>query len=85
MIHRCLPTVSHKFSMYLIQKLGNTLLFLKNKKNVGVDNVEDNDEDINQFKEMTLFTNPLNIKCIEKEFDKNLLLYMRKDGKEKFT
>ena len=84
MIHGCLPTVSHKFSMYSIQKLGNTLLFLK-KKIVGVDNVEDNDEDINQFKEMPLFTNPMNIKHIEKDFDKNLLLYMRKGGKEKFV
>jgi hypothetical protein len=40
--------------------------------------VEDNDEDINQFKEMSLFTNPIKIKSIEKHFDKNLLLYMRK-------
>jgi hypothetical protein len=43
--------------------------------------VEDNDEDINQFKEMSLFTNPMNIKDIEKDFNKNLLLYMRKGGK----
>jgi hypothetical protein len=62
--------------MYSIQKLGNTLLFLENKKIVGVDNVEDNDEDVNQFEEMSLFTNPVNIKHIEKDFDKNLLLYM---------
>jgi hypothetical protein len=32
MIHRCLPTVSHMFSMYSIQKLRNMLLFLKNNK-----------------------------------------------------
>jgi hypothetical protein len=82
MIHGCLPTVLHKFSRYLIQKLGNTLLFLK--KN-GVDNVEDNDEDVNQFEEMPLFTNPMNIKHIEKDFNKNLLLYMRKGGKGKFV
>jgi hypothetical protein len=43
---------------------------------VGVDNVEDNDEEVNQFEEMPLFTNPMNIKHIEKDFDKNLLLYM---------
>jgi hypothetical protein len=55
------------------------------QKIVGVKNVEDNDEDINQFEEMPLFTNPMNIKCIEKDFDKNLMLYMRKDGKEKFA
>jgi hypothetical protein len=60
MIHGCLPTVSHK----------------QNKKNVGVENVEDNDEDVNQFEEMPLFTNPINIKHIEKDFDKNLMLYM---------
>jgi hypothetical protein len=71
-----LPTVSHKFSMYSIQKLRNTLLFLQNKKIVGVNNVEDNDEDVNQFEEMPLFTNLMNIKHIEKDFDKNLLLYM---------
>jgi hypothetical protein len=54
------------------------------QKIIGVDNVEDNDEDVNQFEEMPLFTNPMNIKRIEKDFDKNLLLYMRKCGKEKF-
>jgi hypothetical protein len=47
--------------------------------------VKDNDEDVNQFEEMSLFTNPMNIKCIEKNFDKNLMLYMRKDGKVKFS
>jgi hypothetical protein len=46
------------------------------QKIVRVDNVEDNDEDVNQFEEMPLFTNPMNIKHIEKNFDKNLLLYM---------
>jgi hypothetical protein len=47
--------------------------------------VEDNDEDVNQFEEMSLFTNPMNIKCIEKVFDKNLLVYLRKGGKGKFA
>jgi hypothetical protein len=46
------------------------------QKIVRVDNMEDNDEDINQFEEMPLFTNPMNIKHIEKDFDENLLLYM---------
>jgi hypothetical protein len=46
--------------------------------------VEDNDEDVNQFEEMPLFTNPMNIKHIEKDFDKNFLLYMRKGGKGNF-
>jgi hypothetical protein len=48
----------------------------RKQKIVGVDNVEDNDKDVNQFEEMSLFTNPINIKHIEKDFDKNLLLYM---------
>jgi hypothetical protein len=47
--------------------------------------VKDNDEDVNPFEEMPLFTNPMNIKHIEKEFDKNLLLYMQKGGKGKFV
>jgi hypothetical protein len=55
------------------------------QKIVGVDNVEDNDEDANLFEEMPLLTNPMNIKHIEKDFDKNLLLYMRKCGKGKFV
>jgi hypothetical protein len=38
--------------------------------------VEDNDEDVNQFEKMPLFTNSMNIKNIEKDFDKNLMLYM---------
>jgi hypothetical protein len=57
----------------------------RKQKIIGVDNVKDNDEDINQFKEMPLFTNPMNIKHIEKDFDKNLLLYMRKGGKGNFV
>jgi hypothetical protein len=55
------------------------------QKIVGVENVEDNDEDVNQFEEMPLSTNPMNIKRIEKEFDKNLMLYMRKGRKGKFA
>jgi hypothetical protein len=55
------------------------------QKIIGVDNVEDNDEDINQFEEMLLFTNLMDLKCIEKDFDKNLLLYMRKCDKGKFA
>jgi hypothetical protein len=46
------------------------------QKIIEVENVEDNDEDVNQFEEMSLFTNPMNIKRIEKDFDKNLMLYM---------
>jgi hypothetical protein len=57
----------------------------RKQKIVGVENVIDNDEDVNQFKEMPLFTNPLNIKNIGKDFDKNLMPYMRKGGNRKFV
>jgi hypothetical protein len=60
-------------------------LFLEKQKIIGVENVEDNDEDINQFEEMPLFTNPIKIKNIEKDFDKNLMSYMRKGGNGKFV
>jgi hypothetical protein len=52
---------------------------------VGVENVKDNDNDVNQFKEMSLFTNPMNIKHIEKDFHKNLMPYMQKGSNEKFV
>jgi hypothetical protein len=45
--------------------------------------VEDNDEDINQFEEIPLFSNPMNIKHIEKDFDKKLMPYMWKCGNGK--
>jgi hypothetical protein len=38
--------------------------------------MKDNDEDINQFEEVPLFTNPMNIKHIEKDFDKNPMPYV---------
>jgi hypothetical protein len=43
---------------------------------VRVENVEDNDDDVKQFEEMPLFSNPMNIKHIEKDFDKKLMPYM---------
>jgi hypothetical protein len=46
------------------------------QKIVRVENVEDNDEDVNQFEEMPQFINLMNIKHIEREFDKNLMPYM---------
>jgi hypothetical protein len=55
------------------------------QKIIRVDNVEDNDEDINQFEEMPLFTSPMNIKHIEKDFDKNLMPFMRKSCNKKFV
>jgi hypothetical protein len=53
------------------------------QKIVGVENMEDNDKDINQFEEMPLFTNTINIKHIEREFNNNLMPYMQKGGNEK--
>jgi hypothetical protein len=46
--------------------------------------VEDNDEGINQFEVMPLFTNPINIKHIEKNFDKKIMPYMQKGGNGNF-
>jgi hypothetical protein len=34
------------------------------------------DENMNQFEEVPLFTNPVNIKHIEKDFDKNPMPYV---------
>jgi hypothetical protein len=60
-------------------------MFLQSKKIVGVENVEDIDECVNQFEEMSLFTNSMNIKHIKKDFDKNLMPYLRKGGNGKFV
>jgi hypothetical protein len=64
-------------------EIGKHIVFSRKQKIVGVENVKGN-EDVNQFKEMSLFTNPMNIKNIEKNFDKNLMTYMQKGGNEKF-
>jgi hypothetical protein len=66
-------------------EIGKHIVVSGKQKLIGVNNVEDNDEDVNQFEEVSLFTNPMNIKHIEKDFDKNLLLYMRKGGRGKFV
>jgi hypothetical protein len=60
----------------LDSETGKHIVVSGKQKIIGVDNMEDNDEDVNQFEEMLLFTNLMNIKYIEKDFDKNLLLYM---------
>jgi hypothetical protein len=69
----------------LDSEIGKHLVVSGKQKIIGVENVEDNDDDVNQFKEMPLFTNPMNIKYIEKDFCKNLIPYMRKGGNEKFV
>jgi hypothetical protein len=60
----------------LDQEIGKHVVVSGKQKIARVENAEDNDEDVNQFEEMPLFTNPMNIKRIEKDFDKNLMLYM---------
>jgi hypothetical protein len=71
---------------YVLNTETGKYIVISGKQNiVGVDNVEDNDKDVTQLEEMPLFINPMNIKHIEKDFDKNLLLYMRKGGKGKFV
>jgi hypothetical protein len=62
----------------------NVVVSIK-QKIIGVENVEDNDEDVNQFEEMPLFTNPMNIKHIEKDFNKNHMPYMLKGGNRTFV
>jgi hypothetical protein len=47
---------------------GKHIVISRKQNIIGVDKVEDNDEDVNQFEEMPLFTNPMDIKHIEKEF-----------------
>jgi hypothetical protein len=76
--------VTHIFYVLDIET-GKHIVVSGKQKIIGVENVEDNNEDVNQFEEMPLFTNPMNIKHIEKDFDKNLMLYMRKGGKGKFA
>jgi hypothetical protein len=71
---------------YLLDpETGKHVIIFGKQKIVRVENVEDNDEDVNQFEEIPLFTNPMNIKRIEKYFDKNLMLYMQKGGKGNFA
>jgi hypothetical protein len=51
---------------YILDPKTGKHVVVSRKKIIGVENVEDNDEDINQFEEMPLFTNPIKIKNIEK-------------------
>jgi hypothetical protein len=64
MIHRCLPTVSAQIFYVFDPETRKQIVVSRKQKIVGVDNVKDNDEDVNQFEEMPLFTNPMNIKHI---------------------
>jgi hypothetical protein len=64
---------------------GKHIVVSGKQKIVGVDNVKDNDDDVNQFEDMPLFTNLMNFNHMEKDFNKNPLLYMQIGGKEKFV
>jgi hypothetical protein len=91
-----LKNVGHKYDPWVIAdyvahvfyvldtETGKHVVVSTKQKIIGVKNMEDNAEDINQFEEMPLFTNAMNIKHIEKDFDKNLMPYMRKGSNEKF-
>jgi hypothetical protein len=48
---------------------------------VGVDNMEDDDDDYNGYEDMTLLTSPMNIKHVEKTINKKLMPYTRSCGK----
>jgi hypothetical protein len=79
MIHGCYVLDSETDS-----ETGKHVVVSAKQKIVEVENMEDNGKDVNQFEEMPLFTNPMNIKHIEKDFDRKLMPYMRKGGNEKF-
>jgi hypothetical protein len=69
----------------LYSETGKHVVVSGKQKIVGVENVKDNNEDVNQFKDMSLFTNPLNIKNIGKDFENNIMPYMRKCGNGNFV
>jgi hypothetical protein len=50
----------------------------RKQKIVGVENVEDEDEEYNKYEEMFVFNGPDRIKSVEKKIDKNLKPYMQK-------
>jgi hypothetical protein len=52
--------VTHVFYVLDTETRKHVVVYEK-QKIVRVENVEDNDEDVNQFEEMPLFTNPINI------------------------
>jgi hypothetical protein len=71
--------------MYSNPEIEKHVFISEKQKIIRVENVKDNDEDINQFEELLLFTNPMNIKHIEKKFDNNFISYMRKGLYENYV
>jgi hypothetical protein len=73
--------VAHVFYVLDLETVKYVIVFRK-QKNVGVKNVEDNDDDVNQFKDMPLFTNLMNIKHREKVLTRMLPSICEKVAKE---
>jgi hypothetical protein len=54
-------------SFYVLDlETGKRVVISEKQKITRVENVKNNDEDINQFEEIPLFSNPMNIKHIER-------------------
>jgi hypothetical protein len=79
--------VDHVAQVFYVLDLetGKHVVISEKQKIIRVENVEDNDEDVNHFEEIPLLTNLMNIKHIDKDFDKNLMPYIRKGGNGKFV
>jgi hypothetical protein len=56
----------------LDSETGKHVVVSAKQKIAKVKNVKDNDEDVNQFEEVSLFTKPINIKHIENDLTKTL-------------
>jgi hypothetical protein len=56
----------------LDSETGKHVVVSAKQKIAKVKNVKDNDEDVNQFEEVPLFTKPINIKHIENDLTKTL-------------
>ena len=80
MSHGCLRNVLHKFYVLDPSNDKRHVVVSGRQRIVGVENIDDNDNDYNQYKEMTLFTSLENMKYIEASIDKTLMPYLRRDG-----
>jgi hypothetical protein len=68
----CINAINHVAQVFYVldAETEKHVVVSTKEKIVGVENMKDNDEDVNQFEEMSLFSNQMNIKHIEKDFDK---------------
>jgi hypothetical protein len=79
-----LKNVGHKYDPWVLTdrvaqvfyvldlETGKHIVISTKQKIVGAENVEDNDDDVNQFEEISLFTNPMNIIHIENTLTRSL-------------